>query len=157
VNNDAIAAGERGEFGRPIAVKELKADVALHYLVDFSQDRLTEAVNLGVKRAREWCKANSIPLPREGADYPTDVHAAHTTLRFTETMRGFVALGTQNCEAGFRTGRDAGTDLTVRLTIAIDGVNRFVTRPEHDAAITGTVTCDALGGEREVSEGRFNL
>jgi hypothetical protein len=34
----------------------LKADVALHYLIYFSQDRLTEAVNLGAQRAREWCK-----------------------------------------------------------------------------------------------------
>lgn len=51
-NNAAIAAGGCGEYGRRIEVRELKADGALHYLVDFSQDRLTETVNLGVQRAR---------------------------------------------------------------------------------------------------------
>jgi hypothetical protein len=156
-SNDAIAAGQPGEFGRHIEVRELKADVALHYLIDFSQDRMTEAVNLGVKRAREWCKANGIALPNEGADYPTDVHTAHTTLRFTETMKGFVSRGAHDFEEGFRLGRDSGTELKVYLTVEVDGVNRFVTRPEHDAKITGSVTSSAFGGERDVTEGHFNL
>jgi predicted patatin/cPLA2 family phospholipase len=156
-NNEAIAAGRAGEFGRRIDVKELKADVPLHYLIDFSQDRMTEAVNLGVKRARQWCRDNGIALPHEGVDYPTDVHAAHTTLSFRETMKGHVGLGARDFEEGARQGRQAGTDLEVHLTIAIDGVNRFVTRPEHDATITGTVVSPAFGGERPVTEGRFNL
>lgn len=156
-NNEALAAGKLGEFGRRIEVKELKADVALHYLVDFSQDRMTEAVNLGVKRAREWCKANGIPLPHEGTDYPIDVHTAHTTLSFTETMKGHVSLGARDFEEGARQGRESGTDLKVHLTIEVDGVNSFVTRPEHDAKITGTVSSAAFGGERQVTEGHFNL
>jgi predicted patatin/cPLA2 family phospholipase len=156
-NNEAIVAGKVGEFGRQIEVKELKADVALHYLVDFSQDRMTEAVNLGVKRAREWCKENGIPLPNEGTDYPTDVHTAHTTLSFTETMKGYVSLGAQDFEEGLRLGRESRRDLKVHLTVEVDGVNRFVTRPEHDAKITGAVNSDAFGGECEVTEGHFNL
>jgi predicted acylesterase/phospholipase RssA len=152
-NNDAIAAGQQGEFGRHIEVKELKADVALHYLVDLSKDRMTEAVNLGVQRAREWCRENGIPLPHEGNDYPTDIHEAHTTLSFTEEMKGFVTQGATDFEQGAK----HGTPLSVRLTVDVDGVNRFVTRPEHDAKITGTVNCDAFGGVRPVSEGRFNL
>jgi hypothetical protein len=68
-NNSAIAKGQAGEFGRPITVKELKADVALHYLIDFSQDRIIETVNLGVQRAREWCQANQIPF-RKGGTIP---------------------------------------------------------------------------------------
>ena len=156
-NNDAIAAGTPGEFGRHIEVKELKADVALHYLVDFSQDRVTEAVNLGVKRGREWCEENGISLTNVVNDYPTDVHTAHTTLSFTETMKGYVSLGAEIVDDGFRLGQASGTDLKVHLTVKVDGVNRFVTRPEHDATITGVLVCDALGGVREVTEGHFNL
>ena len=156
-NNSAIAANQQGEFGRHIEVKELKADVALHYLVDFSQDRMIEAVNLGVKCGREWCKQQGIQLPHEGTDYPIDVHEAQTTLSFTEKMKGYVAFGVNDFEEGAEQGRKDGSYLSVRLTIAIDGVNRFVTRPEHDAKVTGTIDCEALGGEREVIAGRFNL
>src|SRR5215212_7479613 len=156
-NNTAIAAGQQGEFGRHIEVKELKADVALHYLLDLSQDRLTEAVNQGVRKARAWCKEHGVPLPREGSDYPVDVHQAHTTLSFREQMKGFVGFGAGEFEAAARQGKEENTPLSVDLTIQVDGVNRFVTRPEHDAAITGTVVCDRLGGVREVTEGRFNL
>jgi predicted patatin/cPLA2 family phospholipase len=156
-NNAAIAAGGKGEYGRHIEVKELKADVALHYLVDLSKDRMTEAVNLGVKRAREWCKEQGIPMPHGGNDYPVDVHEAQTTLSFTETMKGYVGLGASDFQTGFQQGRKDDNQLSVHLTVHVDGVNRFVTRPEHDATITGTVSCKALGGEREVSEGHFNL
>ena len=61
-SNDAIAAGKPGEFGRPIVVKMLQAEVALNYLVDFSADRMAEAVNQGVQTARAWCKQNGIPF-----------------------------------------------------------------------------------------------
>jgi len=152
-NNDAIAAGKPGEFGRHIEVKELKADVSLHYLIDFSKDRMTEAVNLGVERARQWCKENGIPLTSQCKKYPTEIHEAHTTLSFTEEMKGFVTLGATDFEHGAK----KGTPLSVRLTVEVDGVNRFVSNPDHDARITGHVISDAFGGERPVSEGRFNL
>lgn len=51
-----------GEFGRHIDVKVLYGEVPLHYLLVFNGDRLHEAVNLGVRRAREWCIDNRIPL-----------------------------------------------------------------------------------------------
>jgi predicted acylesterase/phospholipase RssA len=156
-NNAAIAAGQRGEYGRHIEVKELKADVALHYLVDFSKDRMTEAVNLGVKRAREWCREQGIAMPHEGRDYPIDVHEAHTTLQFTETMKGYVGFGADDFESGFAQGRKDDESLSVHLTVMVDGLNRFVTRPEHDATITGTVSSKSLGHDLEVTEGHFNL
>lgn len=105
-NNANLAAGRPGEFGRYIEVKELKADVALHYLIDFSQDRMTEAVNLGVMRAREWCRDNGIPLSVSGTDYPTDIHSAETRLSFTEDMKGFITFGESDFDKGFRTGRE---------------------------------------------------
>jgi predicted patatin/cPLA2 family phospholipase len=157
-NNEAITRGESGEFGRPIEIKELKADVALHYLIDFSQDRLTEAVNLGVQRAREWCGENGIPLLKEGKDYPTDVHQAETTMRFTEEMKGYVTFGESDYDKGYREGKENGTYLMFHLTITIKGVNRFVTKPEHDTDdLVGYIRCDELGGELPVEKGWFNL
>jgi predicted patatin/cPLA2 family phospholipase len=157
-NNTAIAAGQPGEFGRHIEVKELKADVALHYLIDFSQDRMTEAVNLGVERAREWCKANGIPLKQLAGDFPTDVHSAQTKLSFTEEMKGFITFGELDYDRGARAGKKAGNAIMFHLTITVDGVNRFVTDPEHDTNdVKGYIKCEALGGERPVEAAKFNL
>jgi len=52
-NNAAIERGESGEFERRIVVRELKAEVALHYLSNFSKRRFPEAVERGVAAARE--------------------------------------------------------------------------------------------------------
>lgn len=157
-NNEALARGEVGEFGRHIEVKELKADVALHYLVDFSSDRLTEAVNLGVQRARKWCEENGIPLDPYEAEYPTDVHTAHTKLSFTEEMKGFISFDELDYDLGRRRGEEAGTSIMFHLTITVDGVNRFVTWPEHDTDdVKGYIKCDALGGRLPVEQATFNL
>lgn len=157
-NNAAIQAGREGEFHRHIEVKELKADVALHYLVDFSQDRIAEAVNLGVQRAREWCAQRNIATTPGAADYPAEIYDARTRLSFTEEMKGFVGLGKSSFAEGYAAGVESGTPLSVHLTIAIDGVDRFVTRPEHDTSdVTGYVRCAALGGDLAVEAGTFNL
>jgi predicted acylesterase/phospholipase RssA len=157
-NNERLARGEGGEFGRHIEVKELKADVALHYLVDFSSDRLTEAVNLGVQRARKWCKENGIPLDPYEAEYPTDVHTTHTKLSFTEEMKGFISFDELDYDLGRRRGEEAGTSIMFHLMITVDGVNRFVTWPDHDTNdVKGYIKCDALGGKLPVEQGTFNL
>lgn len=158
-NNQAVLSGQASEFGRHIEVKELKADVALHYLIDFSRDRMTEAVNLGVKQARKWCAENNIPLQTSSAeDYPTDVHQAQTKLSFTEEMKGFATFGEIDFDRGYRRGKSDNTALMFHLTITVDGVNRFVTRPEHDTNnLTGYIDCAALGGKLSVTKGTFNL
>jgi predicted patatin/cPLA2 family phospholipase len=157
-NNEAIANGDAGEFGRHIEIKELKADVALHYLIDFSRDRMTEAVNLGVQKAREWCAENGIALQPTAVEYPTDVHQTDTKLSFTEEMKGFCTLGETDYAAGFSQGKESETSIMFHLTITVDGVNRFVTRPEHDTDdVKGYVECEALGGRLEVEKANFNL
>ncbi len=157
-NNAAIEKGQRGEFGRPIEVKELKADVALHYLVDFSQDRLIETVNLGVQRAREWCKANGISLLHQGPAYPSNVNEVPTKLLFTEEMKGFWSVGETDFTSGSNKGQAAGTDLMFHLTITVDGVHAFAVRPDHDTSdIVGYVQSGIFGGKCEVQQGTFNL
>ncbi len=61
-NNELIESGAQGEFGRFITVRELKAEVPLHYLFNFSRKRIAKAVELGVEAARAWCAQNGIPL-----------------------------------------------------------------------------------------------
>ena len=158
-NNEAIAAGRPGEFGRHIEVYELKADVALHYLINFSQDRLAETVNLGVQRAREWCRERGLTLKPHPGEFPTAVHEAHTKVAFTEEMKGFMTFGEMDFDRGARLGKESDTAIMFRLTITVDGVNRFVTDPDHDTDdLEGHIKCDALGGELPVEPGsRFNL
>ena len=62
-NNDAVAAGTGSEFGRRIEVRELAAEVPLHYLFNFSRRRIAKAVDLGVDAARAWCAAHPEYLP----------------------------------------------------------------------------------------------
>ncbi|MGH7931885.1 MAG: patatin-like phospholipase family protein [Candidatus Binataceae bacterium] len=157
-NNDALAHGGQGEFGRRIEVKELKAEVPLHYLIDFSPDRMAEAVNLGVQRGREWCRAAGIPLKNRGQDYPVGVRPAATKLSFTEEMKGFFTLGDTDFDHGFRQGEKDGNSLMFHLTLTIDDVDTFVTRPDHGTPdVVGYVKCDALGGQMTVESGFFNL
>jgi predicted acylesterase/phospholipase RssA len=61
-NNAAIERGEEGEFGRYITVRELKAEVPLHYLLNFRQRRFVDAVDQGVESARAWCDANAAAI-----------------------------------------------------------------------------------------------
>lgn len=152
-NNAAISKGEPAEFGRPVEVKILKAEVPLHYLINLSSDRLRETVNRGVKAARAWCVEQGIPLDSANGYRSEDP----TKLRFTEEMKGYVALGETDYDAGLREGRKSDTFLMFRLTIEVDGVSNFVADPSREAAATGYVECEALGGKLPVEEGKFNL
>src|ERR671930_177754 len=107
----------------------------------------------GVEAARRWCLARGIAIEPE-----PDKTAPGPSLRFTEEMKGFVALGETDFENGYREGKSAGTRLMVHLTIEAENVNRFVVDPEHEAAVTGYIDCEALGGRLEVESGStFNL
>ncbi len=152
-NNAALAVGKTGEFGRHIELKILRAEVPLHYLINLSTDRIKESVNLGVEMARKWCVEQKIPLatPREPPKPDT------TSLSFTEEMKGFIAFGETDYVAGFRKGHEDKNFLMVHLTIKVDGVDRFITEPEHDAAAEGYVACEAFGGNLAVEQGSFNL
>ena len=155
-NNANIAAGRHAEFGRKIGLKILQAEVPIHYLINFSQDRLVECVNLGVEAARRWCGERGIQL-RGGEPVSTDVHTVETKLEFTETMKGFVTPGETDYEKGYAQGKKDGNAASFLLTIKVDGVNRFVTNPQHEAGAVGWVECAEFGGRRTVGQGVFNL
>jgi predicted acylesterase/phospholipase RssA len=143
-NNAAIARGETGEFGRHIELKVLRAEVPVHYILDLGADRLHEAVNRGVRAAREWCAERDITLT-EPAPVPTP--AEPVSLRFTEDMAGKVTAVSES----------HGVPLSVHLTISTDNVDGFVTDPDHAASVTGQVNSALVGGSRDLVAGTFNL
>jgi predicted acylesterase/phospholipase RssA len=59
-SNRRLAAGEHSEFDRHIEIKMLQAEVPLHYLLNFRHGRFVDAVELGVRDARQWCRQEQI-------------------------------------------------------------------------------------------------
>ncbi len=59
-SNQAVAAGQPSSFNRHIEVKLLRAEVPLHYLLNFSRRRFARAVDLGVAEGRRWCRRQGL-------------------------------------------------------------------------------------------------
>ncbi|MER5549146.1 patatin-like phospholipase family protein [Streptomyces sp. NPDC002589] len=152
-SNAAIRKGGRGEFDRPIAVRMLQCEVPLNYLINLSRDRFRQAVELGVHKARTWCAEQGIPL---SAPLPCPT-AGGTSLRFSERMTGAIAFGAARGTRVVSKDRPGWERLSMRLTIHIDELDRFIVVPEHPARISGQIHCEALGGRCEVESGSFNL
>ncbi|MDQ3680415.1 MAG: patatin-like phospholipase family protein [Actinomycetota bacterium] len=160
-NNEAVASGDHGEFGRRIELKVLQAEVPLHYLMNFTRDRMAAAVELGVQAGRRWCREEGIPLApgpelTSGMERPPGLPPP-ASVRFTEEMTGYAGFGFDDHDAGATAGRDAGAELMFHLTIDVDDIDRFVVDPDHDATAAGWVDSEVLGGRRPVERGVFNL
>jgi predicted acylesterase/phospholipase RssA len=155
-NNAALERGEPGEFGRPITVKEIKAEVPVHYLLNFSRDRAAEAVNRGVEVARLWCDAAGIAR-RPGPVYTPVAAAARTAVRFSETLNGFVGFGATESAAGFEQGQAERTALALHLDVFIEDLEAFLDLPEHRAGLQGSIECDRLGGKRPLEPGALHF
>jgi predicted acylesterase/phospholipase RssA len=152
-SNDLLAAGKQGEFDWPIKVVLLEGNVPIDYMLVFRARSLHQAVELGVKKAREWCKDKGIALKAPVVRRPRDP----TTLRFTETIVGTFAFDTDDQAAGEKQGKACGTGLRAHLTVHLDGVRNFLADPNHTGSLTGTITSEALGGELQVDGGEINL
>lgn len=155
-NNSAIEKGEAAEFGRFITVREIKAEVPVHYLLNFSRDRAAEAVNRGVEAARLWCDAAGIPR-RPGSAYIPPSPAQKIGVRFSEVMSGFLGFGAAEFEQGFEQGRQEGTSVTLRLDVSIEDLDEFLSLPEHLATLEGSLECDRLGGKLPVEGGTLHF
>jgi predicted patatin/cPLA2 family phospholipase len=159
-NNIAIGGGRTGEFGRHIDLKILKAEVPVHYLLNFSRDRIAETVEMGVTAARKWCVENQIPMKDTDGKYPPVIHATPSRLSFTEVMKGYIMHGEKEYDTGYKKGKLSGkkdNHLMFKLTIEVDDVDSFITNPKHEATACGYIECNAFGGKQEVEKGTFNL
>jgi predicted acylesterase/phospholipase RssA len=160
-NNRRIDSGQAGEFGRRIALNLIEAEVPVHYLLNFSKDRMAEAVNQGVEDARAWCRARNIPL-QPGAPTPAPPSPAVTSLKFTEEMKGFVQMGVAatthaEYEAAAEAGKQANGALMIHLDIVAADVEAFLTAPSHETRADGYVDSPRFGGRRPVANGTVNL
>lgn len=160
-SNRRIAAGQAGEFGRPIALNLIEAEVPVHYLLNFSKDRMAEAVNQGVEDARAWCRARGIPL-QPGQAYPPPAAAPATSLTFTEEMKGFVQAGAtasthEEYQAAATAGKGANGAFMFHLDVSVADVDAFVTSPAHQARADGYIDSPRFGGRRPVVNGTVNL
>lgn len=90
-------------------------------------------------------------LPWKGAS-PGEVG-----LTFDESMSGFFSLGQTDPKKGAEIGEREGNRLRFDVTIAITDLPAFLKVSQHEATLSGTVTCDALGGKAEIVDGVFNL
>ena len=78
-------------------------------------------------------------------------------IRFSETMKGHLAQGVEDFEAGEKRGQEQGTALSFDVTIEIESVSDFVKLSGQEARLTGTVSYEPLGGRLPIQEGSFTL
>ncbi len=160
-NNARIAAGQPGEFGRTIALNLIEAEVPVHYLLNFSRDRMAEAVNAGVEDARAWCRARNIPLTSPPSTTPGPSSPV-TSIEFTEVMKGHLEAGvTANTHAEFEAaataGKAANRSLSFQLTVVAPDVDHFITSPKHETQASGFVESPLIGGRSTSASGVINI
>jgi cholesterol oxidase len=79
-------------------------------------------------------------------------------LRFTETMRGYFAVGeTGDYQAGADRGKQSNSALEFTLTVESNDLNAMLTDPAHQASIIGTVNAPALSPKPMLARGIFHL
>ncbi|HZA58721.1 MAG TPA: GMC family oxidoreductase [Solirubrobacterales bacterium] len=115
-------------------------------------DRFADAIVESGEKRRPAREPSAVPARPGQPD-----ERARAAVSFTEEMKGFVAFGETDYEEGFRAGRESGTALMFHLTITADDIDAFIADPEREARAEGFVRCEALGGERPVEGGVFNL
>ncbi len=157
-----IAAGQPGEFGRHIALNLIEAEVPVHYLLNFSKDRMAEAVNAGRRGCSRVVPRAQHPVAGRSRTAPAPACAQLTSLQFTEVMRGYVSAGATatthaEFEAAAAAGKNTNGALMFELTVTIANVDEFVTSPKHEAKADGFIDSPIVGGRSTVTGGVINL
>ncbi len=80
-----------------------------------------------------------------------------TGFTFTETMSGFLHLGSESPAEGARAGKSSGTAFIMNVTIGIDNIDTFVDDPNHEGTLSGTIDFTPFGLKIPISNGVFNL
>jgi predicted acylesterase/phospholipase RssA len=132
----------------------LRQEVPIHYLFNFSQDRMAAVVELGISDMRDFCRDRglfprtyAVPAPPPPGT-PVRPHAAG--VRFSERLTGCCFV---RGAAGFR-----NEPLELRLTLETGDLDSFIRRRDHRALVkTGTATAPAFGGRRAVATGEASI
>ncbi len=76
---------------------------------------------------------------------------------FQEPMSGFLGIGETDPGKGAAKGKRDATTIRFDVRITIPDLSRFLEEPEHEARLSGTVTCKPLGGPFPIQNGCFRL
>ena len=154
-NNRDIKSGGAGEFGRHIDLNLVQAEVPVHYLLNFSRDRMAESVNQGVVAARDWCREHGIELRSSRSVVSATPPDKRSGISFTEQMKGHATQGIDEPASGETA--ELREKSSFELTIRVEDIEVFATDPSHSAGATGWVDVPSLGGRRPVERGTFQL
>jgi len=77
--------------------------------------------------------------------------------QFDESMAGYLGKGETDPAEGAAVGRRLESKIRFDVQITISDLNRFLKVSQHEAELSGTVTCDVIGGTFTISDGKFNL
>jgi predicted acylesterase/phospholipase RssA len=160
-SNADLAAGRPSSFGRHVTVHLLSGEVPMGYLLVLRRKTMQRAVELGVRETRQWCARHDIALgpgaPLPGTTPPAtgtagtaaDAGAAAAeSLSFCEVMTGSVTMGEPP---------GGVSKIRLDLDVTIGDIAAFVADPAHVAAVNGTVSCAAFGGQLAIRSGRLSL
>ncbi len=82
-------------------------------------------------------------------------------LTFRETMAGWFSLDETVPQTGAQQGKQLGTKLTIRPTVTIDNLDRFICDEQHRGTLQGHIIFSGpfsrFRGTMEARTGRFNL
>src|SRR5678815_5204531 len=91
-----------------------------------------------------------------GIELKTRLDDPLLALTFQEVMSGHFALGTSRPEEGLEKGRIAHTTITMHASIRIDNLDRFLSEPDHQGDLGGTLDFPPMGVGLPVNRGVFN-
>ena len=78
-------------------------------------------------------------------------------LTFTEEMKGFLTLGAENFESGFKEGKEANRFFMFHSEITIEDVFKFDKTPSLSSPMKGWIESELFGGKVPYEKAFFNL
>jgi uncharacterized protein (DUF362 family) len=78
-------------------------------------------------------------------------------IKFKETMKGFIKIGSTDPIQGFDQGKEEDTEFILNAEIIVDDIDKFITLSSRTATLKGKVNFAPLGKDMEIQEGKFNL
>jgi predicted acylesterase/phospholipase RssA len=151
---DANFFTEWGRIANAGRIKQhlVRQEVPIHYLFNVSRDRMAAAVDLGIRDMRLYCRSQGFLPPLFALSQPPQapVPVRTTSVRFTETLRGFYFVRDG--------GRFSSQSLEFRVTLATGDLDAFIHQSEHETQVTAGVVCaPEFGGTRDVTQGSVNI
>jgi predicted acylesterase/phospholipase RssA len=117
-SNQAHAEGKPAQYPHPVRIVPLVQEVPLHYLFAFTRRSMAATVDLGVRRARQWCRERGLDVCVESSPAAVGERAAgQAGVEFQESMAGTVAFGASDAVVSAQLGDALGNKMTLRLKV----------------------------------------